>query len=683
MEVPGPGTVLGDFTDAELAAPDLKARFRQQDGRYLIRTAGVDGQVAEFPVAWTFGVEPLQQYLLSGPGGRLQAFAGAWDSRPAADGGQRWFDLYPDQVLQPGDPLHWTGIDQTWNYQCAECHVTGFRKGYDPASRVYASTWSEEDVSCESCHGPGSRHVQWARSGGAGDDPDRALGLAGVARGAWRWEESVGKPVRSSADPPVSDVETCGRCHARRGTLTENVLPDQHLLASHRPALLTEGLYHPDGQILDEVFEYGSFLQSRMAAAGVACSDCHEPHSLQLRAPGNAVCSQCHAPTRYDGPVHTRHAPEGPGSQCVDCHMPERTYMVVDPRRDHSLRIPRPDLSVKLGVPNACNACHTGQSAAWAAGEVTRWLGARDTEPHFGEVFAAARGGDPAAAPALQALVADPGQPAIVRGTALLELARFPGPALAAALAAGAADDEPLVRLAAAQALDAVPPDLRPRFGTALLGDDLLGVRVEAARHLAGVSPELLSAADRAVLQRALTDYEATLRQDADRPEAQLNLGNLRTAQGAMDQAAAAYREAIALDPGFAPAYANLADSLRRQGGDAAAVATLRAGLERAPDDPGLRHSLGLALVRQGDREAALLELRRAAESAPDSARYAYVLGVALHDAGQAGEALTVLEAARRRHPTDGDILEALAAFSREAGRPGDAAEYERGLGAP
>jgi len=669
METPGPQTVLGDFSGVRLTTPDLTSQFTQRDGRYLIRTAGADHKIADFPVAYTFGVAPLQQYLLRAHGGRLQAFGAAWDARPAASGGQRWFDLYPDETLAPGNSLHWTGLDQTWNYQCAECHSTNLRKGYDATSREYRTTWSEEDVSCEACHGAGSRHVSWARSGGGDSEPRKGLATVIHHAGSWRWDVVAGKPTKSGTRPAVAEVEACGRCHARRATLTEDYVPGQHLLATHRPALLTEDLYYADGQIRGEVFEYGSFLQSRMAMAGVTCSDCHEPHSLKVRGEPNAVCNQCHLPARYDQQTHTRHATASPASECVNCHMPKRTYMVVDSRRDHSLRIPRPDLTVRLGVPNACTACHADKPPEWAAAAVTSWFGERDYPTHFGETFAAARSGNPASAPHLQKLMNDRAQPAIVRATALVELARFPGATLVSSIDSARANKEPLIRWAAALALEGLPPELRARSGAPLLADSLLGVRVEAAHQLAGVPPGALSVADKSSLRAALADYQSTLQVAADRPEAQLNMGNLQIDRGAYDRAEVAYKEAIMLDPTFAPAYVNLSDVQRAQGSEETARATIELGLARSPDDAGLRHALGLALVRQGDTPAAITQLWRAVQVAPESARYAYVLGVALNDMGQAREALEVLRAAQARHPNDEDILQALTSFGRGSGR--------------
>ena len=362
--------------------------------------------------------------------------------------------------------------------------------------------------------------------------------------------------------------------------------------------------------------------------------------------------------------------------------MPERTYMGVDRRRDHSLRIPRPDLTVRIGTPNACTTATRKGRPAWAVAAVERWHGPVDSARHYGEVFHAARGGDVAAGPELAALAKDADRPAIVRATALAELARFPGPQLESAVSAGAGDAEPLVRYAAALALEGLPADLRVRAAGNLLEDPVLGVRAEAARWLAGASPDLMTAAQSAALSRAVDDFRATLAVNADRPEAQLNRGNLEQALGRSADAEAAYRVATELDPTFSPAWANLADATRARGDEAAAGAILRAALIRLPDDAGLHHAAGLALVRSGDLSAALPELERAARLAPDSARYAYVHGVALNSAGETTRALDTLAAASRRHPADRDILLALATISRDAGRLAEARTYAERLAA-
>ena len=377
-------TVLGDFNDARFDYYDVTSRFFRKDGRFFVETDGPDGKLAAFEVKYTFGVDPLQQYLIVFPDGRLQALSIAWDSRPKDKGGQRWFHLYPNEEIRHDDVLHWTKLNQNWNFMCAECHSTGVRKNYDATSDRFATTWAEIEIGCEACHGQGSRHVSWARERqrwwpfGKTEDPDKGLLVRFDERRerVWPIDPKTGSAMHAFTPPALrKEVETCGLCHARRSTLSEDWVPGRWLSDTHRVAPLSRGLYHADGQMLDEVYNYGSFKQSKMFAAGVTCSDCHEPHGAALRLPGDGVCLQCHAPDKFASATHHRHEGVDPPLACADCHMPARTYMVIDRRHDHSFRIPRPDLSARLGTPNACTDCHTDKSADWAAAAVERWHG--------------------------------------------------------------------------------------------------------------------------------------------------------------------------------------------------------------------------------------------------------------------------------------------------------------------
>ncbi len=370
-------TVQGDFSGAQLEHFGVTTTFSRAGDKYIVRTEGPDRAPHDYEIAYTFGVYPLQQYLIGFPGGRYQALGIAWDSRPKEQGGQRWFHLYPDQKLLPGDRLHWTGMDQTWNYMCADCHSTNLKKNYDLTTNSYGTSWTDVDVACEACHGPGSRHVAAMQSHGRGLSEQDKLGLTAWLKatdeGRWQMNPETGIARRSA--PLVSaELNACAACHSRRKVIARDAMPGTPFLDSYQPAYLEPGLYHADGQIDGEVYEYGSFLQSRMHSAGVTCSDCHDPHSLKLRAVNNALCAQCHMPARFDVTEHHHHAPAGAGAQCVNCHMPTKTYMVVDARRDHSIRVPRPDLSVAIGTPNACTQCHTDRSAAWAASAVATWF---------------------------------------------------------------------------------------------------------------------------------------------------------------------------------------------------------------------------------------------------------------------------------------------------------------------
>jgi Flp pilus assembly protein TadD len=683
-------TVLGDFADARLEHFGVVTTFSRAGDKFRVRTEGPDGTLKEYEIAYTFGVYPLQQYLIAFPGGRLQALGIAWDSRPKAQGGQRWFPLYPNQKLPAGDWLHWTGRDQTWNLMCADCHSTGLKKNYDLATDSYATDWSDLNVACEACHGPGSRHLAWAqgRTGNAlkdksgteaGSEPAQAglPGPSGMGLVAWlkatdegRWEMNPETGIARRTEPLAStELDTCAGCHSRRKVIAGTPAPGAAFLDTSLPALLQPGLYHADGQIDGEVYEYGSFLQSRMYHAGVTCSDCHDPHSLKLRAAGNGLCAQCHMPGKFDAAEHHHHQPGSAGAQCIDCHMPAKTYMIVDKRRDHSFRIPRPDLTLSLGTPNTCTACHTDRSAAWAAQKVAEWFPkGRQTRPHYGIALQAGRAGSSDAEQQLDRLILDRSQPAMARASALLLLPDYASAASEPAVVAALGDPNPLVRSTAPRALSSASSQATLKAALPLFGDPIRAVRIEAARALSGVDPQAMTPEQRTAFDKAYQELVAAERVDADRPEAHLNLGLLDLRRGQATEAEAEYRTALRLDPGFVPALMNLADLDRMRGRDEEGAELLRRAMTIEPNNADIRHSLGLLRVRQHDYAGALELLRQASELAPDNARYAYVYAVALNSSGASAEATALLERTHRQHPADRDVLVALVSIAQDKG---------------
>ena len=676
-------SVRGRFDDAQFRYDDVVSRFFQREGRYRVRTDGPDGKLADFEIKYTFGVDPLQQYLIELPGGRIQALSIGWDTRPKSAGGQRWFHLYPGEHIVHGDELHWTRRQQNWNFMCADCHSTNLRKNYDAVADTFKTTWSEMNVSCEACHGPGSRHVTWAQqakssSSTAGNDNGLTVHLTERRNVAWTIDPARLKPVRSAPRTTAAEINTCAPCHSRRTQIADGYTAGAPLLDFYEPATLEPTLYYPDGQQREEVYTHGSFVQSRMAHAGVTCSDCHEPHSATLRAPANALCTRCHASSRYDAPGHHHHRPMGAGAACVECHMPARTYMQIDPRRDHSLRVPRPDLTVTTGVPNACTGCHANRPPAWAAAAVRGWLGRDATGfQNFATAFHDAEQRRPGAGTSLAAIASSATEPSIVRASAVERLAGLG--VSASNLTSLLRDADPLVRRSAVRTLEQTPrPEWIPLL-VPLLSDPTRAVRIAAARVL-GPSAARLTGSDLAAFQRASTEVLAAARFAADRPESRVSLGVFLSDLGRTGEAESEYRAAIRLGPDFPPGYVNLAELLRRSRTEQEAEQVLREGIARNPRSAELHYALGLSLTRSNRSAEATASLKSASDLAPHISTFSYAYALALNKTGQSAPAIRVLVSALGRHPGDRDILFALAALERDAGELAAARQHARQL---
>ncbi len=678
-------SVLGNFNNSTFSNFGVTSTFFRRGTKFMVHTDGPDGTLHSYEIKFTFGVYPLQQYLIPMLGGRLQALGVAWDSRAKEDGGQRWFFLYPDQKIAASDPLHWTGIDQTWNYQCADCHSTNLRKNYDEKSRSYATSWAEIDVACEACHGPGSDHMAWAKKQGDWTAHDATKGLTVALEDrkgiVWSIDPATGNARRSAPRTSEREIILCARCHSRRGEIHEDCVHGQPVGDDYRITPLDDDLYFPDGQLKAEVYEYGSFIQSKMFHEGVTCSDCHEPHSLALRAAGNSVCQQCHAASKYDSLKHHFHKPGSAGARCVECHMPTRTYMVIDARRDHSIRIPRPDLTMQLGTPNACNQCHSDKSAQWASDAIAKWY-EHKTEgfQRYAATLRQAAEGAPGAKQALEKLAADGDQPAIARATALSRLADYALAPDDPAVRGATVDASALIRRSAAAALSGADPTASaPTLGP-LLADPVRSVRIETADALAPLSAKGAGSQLSVSLDRAMREYIAAQQLNVDRPESHLNLALLFVKQRKVDEAETQLKQALSLDPTFVPAAVNLADLYRELGKESDGEAVLRTALQRSPSDPALLHALGLVMVRQGQKADALKLLAAATKGAPGSARYAYVYAVALDDSGERPAAIDVLEASLKLHPYDRDSLAALVTYLEQSNDRARALPYARRL---
>jgi len=701
MQAAKDGLVQGDFGGATLEHRSKTWRFFRQGEKFMAHAEGPDGQMRDFEIAYTFGVEPLQQYLVAFPGGRLQTLSAAWDTKT-----KRWFHVDPRGAAPPGDWLHWTRPGQNWNAMCSDCHSTAVRKRYDPESDSYQTTWSEIMVGCESCHGPGSRHVTWADQPAMGRTPLENAGL-------------VAKTARLTQ---AELVNLCAPCHSRRAQFGDPAAPGGELLDHYLPTLLGQGTFHADGQILDEDFEWHAFTQSKMHANGVRCSDCHDVHSGKRHKEGNELCTRCHRADTYDAATHTFHKKEWQGKPsegvlCVSCHMPGQNFMVVHFRRDHSMRVPRPDLTASIGVPNACSAsgCHADKPLAWVQAKYDGWYG-KKRKPHYGTVIAAGRDRTPLAEAGLVQLAEDQLRPVVVRATAIELLAGYPGPAARSAVEKALSDPEPIVRATAVQRTEAADPGALARLLGPLLQDPVRWVRAEAAARLAGPPAQRLTEAQRKGWTAALQEYEEGQRYMSDLPSGPYNLGNLYAALGRTTDAEKQYRRALAIDDQLFLARGNLAMLLAVNGRGEEAEGLLREAHAQQPRHAGIAFNLGLLLAERGSRAEAEKMLRaalaadprmapaafnlavmvgerkpaeavplarRAAELRPGDPRYAWTLGFYQARAGDLRGATATLEALLRAEPGYGDTYGLLADVYARQGRATEAAALRQRRPAP
>lgn len=720
MDIATEESVLGNFDDQSIEHYGITSRLFRDGDRFMVNTEGPDGTMQDFEVKYTFGVEPLQQYMVELDRGRVQVLRISWDTNA-----KKWFYLSPpdvDDKLDPNDPLHWTGVTQNWNVSCAECHSTNLKKNFDIASASWDTTWSEIDVSCEACHGPASLHNDLANAVSPFWDRKHGMGLA-----------------KLKTDRNLDQIQTCAPCHSRRTVTNSTFKPGCNYDDYHSLQLLSEPLYHADGQIRDEDYVHGSFTQSKMFHKGIKCSDCHDPHSLKLKHSGNMVCTSCHQHPagKYDSEAHHHHKPGTAGAMCVNCHMPTTTYMAVDHRRDHSFRVPRPDLSTKLGTPNSCTQCHFGLEPAGSLpkrekfAQYLDWVNAAQNGDE--ESKAALNRIDTAMAEACQKwyppessppktswypelaqaqfnirnqkpasdilvkLAKDVANPAIIRATAADLLSRQID-STAASAAADLLDDRDIKVVVAAigtvefglleiqnrQLYSAAPVSVGNEFqtlarslGTALQHESPR-VRREAARALASLAPSIRNSALPAEQQRlfeiSIDDYRKSLMVMSDTAGAHMLLGGLQERMEQLNQAAESYRTAIRLQPDLTGPRSSLAFILERK------VQSLQEQLQSGSRSTAATTQIeNLAKqineLRAKDHELRGVDIERAANlPGVDWLHYSY--GMSSYLQGDLTLAEKHLKIAAEMQPDQDNYLMGLATFYIQVKKISQAEEY-------
>lgn len=620
---------------------------------YSLAAAGMNGDRTALRVERVLGHSPLRQYLLPAPGGRWQVSEAAWDPRSNA-----WFNVYGQEDRQPGEWGHWTGRGMSWNAMCATCHNTRFRKNYDEATDGYRSVMAEPAVGCEACHGPLRSHVSWQQA----------------------WTGSGKKDPTLPRFTPAQHLDHCAPCHARRSELTGDFVPGESFWDHFALSGVDEtSLFYPDGQVLEEDYEFAPFMGSRMHAAGVTCRDCHDVHGGRPKLEGNALCLQCHNGRRVGAPVvdpvaHSFHRVGSTGAECVNCHMPSTVYMQRHRRHDHGFTTPDPWLTVQHGIPNACSRCHTEHDARWALEAAERWYGPRLVRPARAraDVLARARLGEPAARGDLLRMLNAP-ESAYWKTAAVALLGRWVEDAdVAEALTQQLGHAHPAVRARAAQALTPrieAGENRRRESIRNLLNDPVRLVRVTAAWILRDELPRD-SRADR--------ELRDSLALHADQPAGQARWATWDAGAGRGEAALARFATAIRWDPGSAALRHDYAVLLSGAGRSAEALEQTRAAARLEPTQAESQYRLGLALHENQQTVQAIEALETALRLDPRHDRAAYNLGLAYHAVGRSEAALDVLSRAESLQARDARIPYARATILAQLGRVAEAREAAR-----
>lgn len=623
-------TVLGNFNNVILEADGIRSRFFQERDTFFIETEAADGSLQIFPIQYVIGHYPLQQYMVAFPGGRYQVTRQSWDSREG-----KWFHQYAGDNIAAGDFLHWTGNGQNWNTMCASCHSTHLQKNYDLPTDTYHTSYEEVTIGCESCHGPGSQHIALAS---LEEYPNEKYGQI---------EASV-------------IVSSCMPCHARKTDLRAVPVQSTELLDNYIPQIISTDFYFGDGQVKEEDYVYGSFVQSRMHREGVQCLNCHNAHSGKLLQEGNALCLQCHEPS-YAEVTHHFHPADSEGAQCINCHMPERTYMGNDHRRDHSFRIPRPDQSVEYGTPNACTSCHSNQSNQWAAEQVEAWYGA-ERAYHFSDDLLAGSSLEENSVPSLLHLLNNDEQPLIARATAVYYLGQILTEQAQDAIRKALNHQEAWIRFQALNALSTQPMPNWLNEAAPLLADEVLAVRIAAARLFHSTEAHLYLSNSRAdTYQSALQEYQDYLQLQADFAVGSMQWADFHLQDGQAEEAVRWYRKALEKDQQMNYARFNLASALSSLQRPEEALSVLVEALHEDPTNSRTHYNLALLYYELQKLDLAENHFQKALQLTPPILGAFANYSLFLLEQGRYADIVPIAQQGLKLSPTNEKLLFALA----------------------
>lgn len=635
MALPTKNSVFADFNNIDVEHYGQKAHFFMKEDRYWV-TISYDDKAESYPIKYTFGYFPLQQYLVETEPGRLQVLPFAWDTRALNNGGQRWYHNYSHEEIRPDDRLHWRQPLQNWNGMCADCHSDGLKRNYDAKSNHFNSRFDSINVGCLSCHDDMSEHASQSM-------PQHNADITSVQHPIGQWVRGTGDKTAhwQGIERDSSFMDNCFSCHSLRSPLTDGIKPNTPFLEQFMPQLPSAPNYFADGQIKEEVYVYGSFLQSKMYGKGVNCLDCHDKHTMKLKVEGNGLCLQCHGSEIYNVKSHHQHEESSAGTQCVNCHMPTKRYMGVDDRRDHSFKIPRPDLSSQFNTPNACTQCHDEKSSQWATDKLEEWHGKPEEILKSKYFLMALNNGQAINLEDHLSIIADSQLDIISRASALQMLSFTTQTITIEVLKPYLEHQESLLRLSAANAAILLTPSDRVEYLTPLLVDKFRAIRVAALRNL--VTSKIPVKYQQA-FDKALTVLFNANELASWRGEGRVNEGALAIEINNLMAAEKSFQGAIKVEPYFEAGYINLADVYRVQQLPLQVAKTLTKGMNKLPKSAAIKYAYGLYLVRQKSLDKAVDYFEQAMQLSPESAQYAYAFVLAMDGLGQSRQAIKQLK---------------------------------------
>lgn len=637
MLPPNDSTVKGDFNNFTFTADGITSRFYKKGSQFFINTEGDDGKNHDFEVKYTFGFTPLQQYLVQFPGGRMQVPRLSWDVKK-----KKWFNQYAGQKIPSHDWLHWTGNAQNWNTMCATCHSTNLRKNYDIKTDTYKTSYSLINVSCESCHGGGKAHVDFING-------DYKSG-----------EKIKGSYIQlGKSYSQTEQLNTCAPCHARASELSDSHIDSKEIMDNYIPQIPDTEFYHADGQVNDEDYIYTSFLQSKMFGKGLVCSTCHNPHSTKLKRIGNQTCTLCHVPDKYDSPKHTFHFKGGAATECKNCHMPGKVYMGNDLRHDHSFRVPRPDLSVKYGTPNACSNCHKDKSEKVLADAIIKWYGPK-RKYHFADDLIPGSRLDANSEKHLTNLIDNKFVPKIIKATATFYLGSIPTQSSLKTVLARLTSKDAQIRYRALRSLASFPVESWREAVGPLLSDKVRAVRIAAADLYVAVPVEQIPGQYAKAFSVAKAELEKSLRYQTD-----FSTGNVMLADYYMklqDYANAEkfYLRGLKKDGNMNYALLNLSVVYNMQGKNQQALQALQTALKNDSKNERIYYNMALLYNEMNNIPAAEQSFAKAVELKSTNPKVYYNYGLLLNQNKKIKPAETVLLKGISLNPSDPELYYAL-----------------------